>query len=127
MPFSRFVPSYLLSELRHVHFFNGYNTRSRDLLHPPFTKTAKYQESFIINGTQTFNTLSRNFRQVKMLRDLKSSQSAILNSHACGTCCLYILNIYLVFNVLMSLFLRCVRAPFELSILNWMPPGLINE
>ena len=64
MPFSRFVPSYLLSELRHVHFFHGYNTRSRDLLHPPFTKTAKYQESFIINGTQTFNTLSRNFRQV---------------------------------------------------------------
>ena len=68
------VSLYLLSEFRHMHFFHGYNTRSHDLLCPPFTKTAKYQESFIINGTQTFNTLSRNFRQVETLRDLKSSQ-----------------------------------------------------
>ena len=32
------APSYLLSEFRHAHLFHGYNTRSRDLLRPPFAK-----------------------------------------------------------------------------------------
>ena len=32
--------SYLLSEFRHAHLYHGYNTRSRDLLRPPFAKTA---------------------------------------------------------------------------------------
>ena len=32
------APSYLLSEFRLAHLFHGYNTRSRDLLHPPFEK-----------------------------------------------------------------------------------------
>ena len=40
--------SYLLSEFRHAHLYHGYNTRSRDLLRPPFAKTAKYQGSFRI-------------------------------------------------------------------------------
>ena len=40
------APSYLLSEFRHAHLFHGYNTKSCDLLRPPFAKTTKYQGSF---------------------------------------------------------------------------------
>ena len=40
----RIAPLYLLSEFRHAHLFHGYNTRSRDLLRPPFAKTTKYTE-----------------------------------------------------------------------------------
>ena len=59
------APSYLLSEFRHTHLFHAYNTRSHDLLRPPFRKTAKYQGSFRINSAQTYNTISRNIRQVE--------------------------------------------------------------
>ena len=34
----RIAPSYLLLEFRHAHLYHGYNTRSRDLLRPPFCK-----------------------------------------------------------------------------------------
>ena len=91
----RLVPSYLLSEFRHTHFFHGHNTRSHDLLCPPSEKTVKYQGSFRINGTQTFNTLSRNIRVVEMFSKFKIK----LKCHACGTCCLYNLIICLLFNV----------------------------
>ena len=38
------APSYLLIVFsRHAQLFHGYITRSRDLLHPPFAKTTKYQ------------------------------------------------------------------------------------
>ena len=63
--------AYLLSELRHAHFFHGYYTRSRDLLRLPFAKTAKYQGSFRINGARTYNTIPRNFRQVKTFSEFK--------------------------------------------------------
>ena len=109
------APSYVLAEFRHAHLFHGYNTRSRDLLRPPFAKTTKYQGSFRINGARTYNTLPRIIRQVETLREFKS---AILNSNACSTCCLCNLINCLV---LMSLFLCCVRAPFKLALLNWMP------
>ena len=65
------APSYLLSEFRHAHLFHGYNTRSRDLLRPPFAKTTKYQGSLRINGTRTFNTLPRIIRQVDTLSEFK--------------------------------------------------------
>ena len=65
------APSYLLSEFRHAHLFHGYNTRSRDLLRPPFAKTTKYQGSFRINGAQTYNTLPRIIRQVETLSEFK--------------------------------------------------------
>ena len=65
------APSYLLSEFRHAHLFHGYNTRSRDLLRPPFAKTTKYQGSFRINGARTYNTLPRIIRQVETLREFK--------------------------------------------------------
>ena len=45
---------YLLSEFRHAHQVHGYNTRSHDLLRPPFAKTVKYQGSFRINGARTY-------------------------------------------------------------------------
>ena len=63
--------SYLLSEFRYAHFFHGYNTRSRDLLRPPFAKTTKYQGSFRINGALTYNTLPRIIRQVETLTEFK--------------------------------------------------------
>lgn len=47
------APSYLLTGFRHQHLFQGYNTRSRDLLCPPFAKNTKYQDSFRINGACT--------------------------------------------------------------------------
>ena len=65
------APSYLLSEFRHAHLFHGYNTRSRDLLRPPFAKTTKYQGSFRINGARTYNTLPRIIRQAKTLSEFK--------------------------------------------------------
>ena len=65
------APSYLLSEFRHAHLFHGYNTRSRDLLRPPFAKTTKYQGSFRINGARTYNTLPRTIRQVETLSEFK--------------------------------------------------------
>ena len=65
------APSYLLSEFRHAHLFHGYNTRSRDLLRPPFAKTTKYQGSFRINGARTYNTLPRIIRQVETLSEFK--------------------------------------------------------
>ena len=65
------APSYLLSEFRHAHLFHGYNTRSRDLLRPPFAKTTKYQGSFRINGARTYNTLPRTIRQVDTLSEFK--------------------------------------------------------
>ena len=65
------APSYLLSEFRYAHFFHGYNTRSRDLLRPPFAKTTKYQGSFRINSALTYNTLPRIIRQVKTLSEFK--------------------------------------------------------
>ena len=63
------APSYLLSEFRHAHLFHGYNTRSRDLLRPPFAKTTKYQGSFRINGARTYNTLPRIIGQVETLSE----------------------------------------------------------
>ena len=63
--------SYLLSEFRHARLFHGYNTRSRDLLRPPFAKTTKYQGSFRINGARTYNTLPRIIRQVETLSEFK--------------------------------------------------------
>ena len=95
-----------------------FNTRSHDLMHPPLAKTFKYQGSFRINGPWTYNTLPRIIRQVEMLSKFKIKLSAILNSNIRGTCCLYNL---INFLVLMSLFLCCVRAPFKLALLNWMP------
>ena len=65
------APSYLLSEFRHAHLFHGYNTRSRDLLRPPFAKTTKYQGSFRINGARTYNTLPRIINQVDTLSEFK--------------------------------------------------------
>ena len=65
------APSYLLSEFRHAHLFHGYNTRSRDLLRPPFAKTTKYQGSFRINGARTYNTLPRIIKQVDTLSEFK--------------------------------------------------------
>ena len=67
------APSYLLSEFRHAHLFHGYNTRIRDLLHPPFAKTTytNYQGSFRINGAWTYNTLPRIIRQVETLSEFK--------------------------------------------------------
>ena len=35
------APSYFLSEFRHAHLHHGYNTRSRDLLRPPFAKNCQ--------------------------------------------------------------------------------------
>ena len=62
------APSYLLTEFRRAHLFHGYNTRSRDLLHPPFAKTTKYQGSFRINGARTYNALpSVNLKSSYML------------------------------------------------------------
>ena len=54
--------SYLLSEFRHVLLFRAYNTRSCDLLHPPFAKTTRYQGSFRINGAWTYNSLPKTNR-----------------------------------------------------------------
>ena len=65
------APSHLLSAFRHAHFFHSYNTRSRDLLLPPFVKTAKNQGSFRINGALTYNTLPRIIRQVETLSEFK--------------------------------------------------------
>ena len=66
------APSHLLSEFRHAHFFHGYNIRSRDLLRPPFAKTATYQGSLRrINGARTYNTIPRNIRQVETLSEFK--------------------------------------------------------
>ena len=65
------APSYLPSKFRQTHFFHGYNTRSRDLLRPPFAKTTKYQDSFRINGALTYNTLPRMIRQVETLSEFK--------------------------------------------------------
>ena len=65
------APSYLLSEFRHAHLFHGYNTRSRDLLRPPFAKTTKYQGSFRINGARTYNAPPRIVRQVETLSEFK--------------------------------------------------------
>ena len=65
------APPYLLSEFRHAHLFRGYNTKSRDLLRPPFAKTTKYQGSFRINGARTYNTLPRIIRQVETLSEFK--------------------------------------------------------
>ena len=48
-----------------------WNTRSRDLLRPPFAKTTKYQGSFRINGARTYNTLPRIIRQVETLSEFK--------------------------------------------------------
>ena len=66
------APSYLLSEFRHAHLYHGYNTRSRDLLRPPFAKTAKYQGSFRINGARTYNTIPRTIRQVEAFSKFKT-------------------------------------------------------
>ena len=68
--------SYLLSEFGHAHFFLGYNTSSRDLLRPPFAKTAKYQGSFRINGARTYNTSPRNIRQVETFSEFKNHTKA---------------------------------------------------
>ena len=65
------APSYLLPEFRYAHFFHGLNTRSRDLLRPPFAKTATYQGSFRINGARTYNTIPRNIRQVETFSGIK--------------------------------------------------------
>ena len=65
------APSYLLLEFGHAHFFHGYNTRSRDLLRPPFAKPAKYQGGFRINGARTYNTIPRNNRQAETFSELK--------------------------------------------------------
>ena len=65
------APSYLLSEFRHAHLFHGYNTRSRDLLRPPFAKTLTYQGSFRINGARTYNIVPRIIRQVDTLSEFK--------------------------------------------------------
>ena len=54
--------SYLLSEFRHVLLFRAYNTRSCDLLRPPFAKTTRYQGSFRINGAWTYNSLPKTNR-----------------------------------------------------------------
>ena len=59
------------SKMFHAHLFHGYNTRSRDLLRPPFAKTTKYQGSFRINGARTYNTLPRVIRQVETLSEFK--------------------------------------------------------
>ena len=59
------------SKMFHAHLFHGYNTRSRDLLRPPFAKTTKYQGSFRINGARTYNTLPRIIRQVETLSEFK--------------------------------------------------------
>ena len=66
------APSYLLSEFRHAHLYHDYNTRSRDLLRPPFAKTAKYQGSFRINGARTYNTIPRTIRQVEAFSKFKT-------------------------------------------------------
>ena len=63
------APLYLLTEFRHMHLFHGYNTRSHDLLRPPFTKTTEYQGSFRINGAWTYNTLPRIIRQLETLSE----------------------------------------------------------
>ena len=67
------APYYVLTEFRHAHLFHGYNTRSRDLLRPPFPKITKNQakESFRINGAATYNTLPRIIRQVETLSEFK--------------------------------------------------------
>ena len=80
------APPYLLTEFRHAHLFHGHNTRSRDLLRPPFAKTTKYQGSFGINGARTYNTLPRIIRQVEMLSEFKIKLKRHLNSNACGSC-----------------------------------------
>ena len=51
--------------LLYAHIFHGHNTRSRDLLHPPFAKTDKYQGSFRISGARTYNTIPRNIMQAE--------------------------------------------------------------
>ena len=108
------APSYLLSEFRHAHFFHGYCTRSLDLLRPPFAKTAKYQGGFRINGTRTYNTIPRNIRQVEKFSEFKIKLKRHLKQYdACGTCCIYNLIIYLVFNVLMSL--SCALSGLHLN------------
>ena len=45
---------------------------SRDLLRPPFAKTAKYQGSFRINGARTYNTIPRTIRQVVAFSKFKT-------------------------------------------------------
>ena len=72
----RIVPSYLLTGFRHAHLFHGYNTRSSDLLCPPFAKTTKYQGSFRIKGARTYNTLQRIIRQVETLSEYKMYSNA---------------------------------------------------
>ena len=66
------APSSFLSEFRHAHLYHGYNTRSRDLLRPPFAKTAKYHGSFRINGARTYNTIPRIIRQVEAFSEFKT-------------------------------------------------------
>ena len=69
------APSYLVSEFRHAYLFHAYNTRSRDLLPPPFAKTTKYQCSFRINGARTYNTLPI-IRQVETLSEFYNQAKA---------------------------------------------------
>ena len=66
------APLYLLSEFRDAYQVHSYNTRSRDLLRPPFAKTTKYQGSFRLNGARTHNTLPRNIRQIETLSEFKN-------------------------------------------------------
>ena len=63
------APSYFLTEFRHAHVFHGYNTRGRDLLHPPFAETTEYQGSFRMNSARTYNTLMRIITQVETLSE----------------------------------------------------------
>ena len=72
------APSYLLSEFRHAHLYHGYNTRSRDLLRPPFAKTAKCQGSFRINGARTYNTIPRTIRQVEAFSEFQTKLKCYL-------------------------------------------------
>ena len=106
------APSYLLSEFRHAHLFHGCNTRSRDLLRPPFAKTTKYQGSFRINGARTYNTLPRIIKQVDTLSEFKIKLKSHLNSNICVKCyvnlidCLILMFQCLCFCVLSGLHLN---------------------
>ena len=75
------APAYLLHDFHYSRDFRAYNTRNKDLLRLPLTKTTRYQSSFRYNGAKTWNNLPYKLRIENSLSKFEKG----LRLHFCTT------------------------------------------
>ena len=76
------APPYLLDEFKHSRYYHNYNTRHRDLLRLPLTRTSKYQSSFRYNGAETWNSLSTKVRNTSAFLPFRKALKSFFQHQA---------------------------------------------